>query len=238
MTAERLAAYQAVVFDMDGVLLDSEPLHHRALNRVLAAEGHRIDAEAYQRFIGTTAEYTWATLIRDLGLRHPPEQYYRRYDDAIVQVLREGPLQPLPGVLSVMGALRRLGKPIGLATQSHRSWVEATLEGLAMATAFDAVVTRESVSCGKPAPDLYLRACALLGADPRHALALEVSLPGIRSARAAGMTVVGVRSPYSDARLEAEAHLVVGSLEDLLDPSLPWPEGPPRGGSAQSGRRS
>jgi beta-phosphoglucomutase-like phosphatase (HAD superfamily) len=135
-----------------------------------------------------------------------------------------------------MGALRSLGKPIGLATQSHRSWVEATLKGLAMATAFDAVVTRESVNRGKPAPDLYLRACALLGADPRHALALEDSLPGIRSARAAGMTVVGVRSAYSDEQLEVDAHLVVDGLEALLNPSLPWPEEPPHDGAARTGR--
>jgi HAD superfamily hydrolase (TIGR01509 family) len=236
MTAERLAAFQAVVFDMDGVLLDSEPLHHRALNRVLAAEGHRIEAEAYRRFIGTDAEYTWSTLIRDLGLPQTRERYERSYDDAIVQVLREGPLQPLPGVREVMSLLHRLRKPIGLATQSHRSWVEATLDGLAMATAFHAVVTRESVNRGKPAPDLYLRACALLGADPRHALALEDSLPGIRSARAAGMTVVGVRSAYSDDQLEVDAHLVVDGLEALLNPSLPWPEEPPHDGAARTGR--
>jgi HAD superfamily hydrolase (TIGR01509 family) len=228
MMREHFAALDAVVFDMDGVLLDSEPLHYRALNRVLAAEGHHIDAAAYVRFVGTTTEFTWAELVRDLALAQPPERYYRRYDDAILEVLRAGRLRPLPGVRALMRALRRRGKPIGLATQSHPSWVAATLDGLGMQSTFDAVVTREDVSRGKPAPDLYLRACALLGAAPCRSLALEDSLPGVRSARAAGMLVVGLRSAYSDAQLDAEAHLVVARADNLLDPSLPWPQWPRR----------
>jgi beta-phosphoglucomutase-like phosphatase (HAD superfamily) len=97
-----------------------------------------------------------------------------------------------------------------------------------MADSFDAVVDRESVVRGKPAPDLYLRACDLLGVDPRRALALEDSVPGLRAARAAGMTVVGVRSSYVVDRLESEADLVVDRLDHLLDPRLAWPA--PRAG--------
>src|SRR5581483_1045593 len=157
----------------------------------------------------------WAELTRKLRLREPPTTYARRYDAAIVQVLRERPLTPLPGVGALISYLEERQIPIGLATQSHAAWVRATLAGLEMTETFDAVVTAEMVARGKPDPELYLRACALLGVEPRRALALEDSLPGVRAARAAEMTVLAVRTPYMDAALELEADGVLARVHEL-----------------------
>lgn len=216
VSLEALGALDAVVFDMDGVLLDSEPLHLAALNRVIGEEGHSYDHEQNRRFVGASLADTWTTVHAELSLAWPLEHYYRRYDDEVLQVLRTETLRPLPGVSELLEALMGLESKIGLATQSHRLWVEATLAGLSLNGVFAAVVTGDSVARGKPYPDLYLRACELLGADPRQSLAIEDSLPGARSARAAGMRVVGVRNQYAGAALECESDVLVDRVDELL----------------------
>ena len=236
MTVDRLRAFDAVVFDMDGVLLDSEPLHLAAINRVLSEEGHSLSHEDNLRFIGATVEFTWGELARMYSLRDAPERYRALYDDAVVSVLREAPLEPFPGVLHFIQAAREAGKPVGLATQSRPSWVAATLEGLGLLETFDAVVTADTVARGKPAPDLYLRACELLGAEPTRSLAIEDSLPGARSARSAGMTVIGIKNVYAGDALHAETDIVVERLDELLAPDAPWPGG--RGEAEASRPRS
>jgi len=226
VTLERLQALDAIVFDMDGVLLDSEPLHQIALDRVIADEGHEFTQEEHGRFVGMSQADTWAEVDRMRGLREPLEYYHQRYDQEVLAVLTQGPLEPFPGVMELLSVVRGSGHRLGLATQSHRSWVEATLGGLGMRESFDVIVSGDMVQHGKPHPELYLRACELLGADPTHSLAIEDSLPGARAARAAGMMVVGVRNPYAGEALEREADLLVDRLDDLLDPDTDWPSRP------------
>ena len=228
MTLDRLRAFDAVVFDMDGVLLDSEPLHLLAMNRVIATEGHpAFSDEQNHRFVGNSLEATWTEVHRLLGLRHSLEHYYQVYDAEVLRALRQEALVPLDGVHELLAELRNLGQRVGLATQSHRGWVDATLQGLGLASSFASIASGEMVQRGKPAPDLYLLVCALLGADPRRSLAIEDSLPGVRAARAAGMTVVGVRNVYAGDRLEGEADLIVDRLDALLAPTTLWPSSPP-----------
>jgi HAD superfamily hydrolase (TIGR01509 family) len=225
LTLERLQELDAIVFDMDGVLLDSEPLHQVALGRVIADEGHEFTEEEHGRFVGMSQTDTWIEVDRMRGLREPLEHYHRRYDQEVLAVLTQEPLEPFPGVVELLSALRESGHRLGLATQSHRSWVEATLGGLGMRESFDAIVSGDMVKHGKPHPELYLRACGLLGADPARSLAIEDSLPGARAARAAGMIVVGVRNLYAGDALEREADVLVDRLDELLDPETGWPSG-------------
>ncbi len=223
MTLERLRRLDAIVFDMDGVLLDSEPLHLAALNRVIATEGHALTEAQNLQFVGLSLADTWTTLIRELQLCHDIEHYYRCYDAEVLGVLGAGPLEPLPGVRELIAALRGVGMRLGLATQSKQSWVQATLGGLGLHDAFDVIISGEMVARGKPEPDLYLLACEWLGAEPARSLALEDSVPGARAARAAGMAVVGVRNAYHGEALEREADLVVDRVDQLLDPATVWP---------------
>src|SRR5438874_7972970 len=146
MPLEHLRLFDAVVFDMDGVLLDSEPLHLAALNRVIGREGHTLSEEQNLELVGSSLADTLAALQRRFRLRHPPEAYVPLFDEAVVAVLGEAPLEPLPGVRELLEALREIGQRVGLATQSRRSWVEATLAGLGMTGQFEAMVTGEQVT--------------------------------------------------------------------------------------------
>lgn len=189
-----LAGFAAVIFDMDGVLVDGEPLHFRAVNELLGEEGLSISLDAYKPYMGTKTG--WQDMARDLGLRRPLEEYAARYREIILAKYRSE-AEPMPGAIELVRSLRGVGLPLGVASSSIRPWVEACLERIGLDGAFDVVVTGSEVREGKPAPEIYLLATARLGVAPARSLAFEDAPAGIRSARAAGMTVWAVRTPYT-----------------------------------------
>jgi HAD superfamily hydrolase (TIGR01509 family) len=201
----------AVIFDMDGVLLDSEPLHHDVVNELLSQDGVRIDAEHYRGYLGTTLEYTWEDLIRRFGLGRTVDHYRSRYDDAILESYRRYSV-PAPGALELVRGLRQRGLKLAVASSSRTLWVETALEKLGLGEAFDTVVTGDMVTRSKPDPQIYLLAAERLGVDPARCLAIEDAPKGIASARAAGMMVVAVKTEYT-AHLSLDGAAVV--LDDL-----------------------
>jgi HAD superfamily hydrolase (TIGR01509 family) len=213
-----MSTYLAVVFDMDGVLVDTEPSFHEALNEVLAPTGKRIEWEPYKKFLGTSTSVTWRGVMAELGLDLDGRDYVERYNETLIEVLaRPKPL--LPGVSSLIERLRSQQRPIAVATSSNRAWLEAVFRGASLPLdTFDALVSREMVERSKPAPDLYLKAAELLGVAPDRCVAVEDTNPGIASAKAAGMYAIQTRSASSALPPIAEADLVLESLED-------WPEG-------------
>ena len=206
--------FSAVVFDLDGVLWDGEPLYREAFNLVLEPLGHQISDEDYARIIGYSLETSWEWVRGRFGLSEPMDQLLRSYDQTVLDLL-ERPLEPLPGVPSLIDELRRRGVPIAVASASLRQWVDATLRGLGLQDSFDAVVSASEVDNGKPAPDLFLAAAQRLAVAPERCLAVEDSLAGIRSAKAAGMFAVQLRAASTALPPLAEADLVLDSLSDL-----------------------
>ena len=208
--------YRAVVFDMDGVLADSEPAFFEAVNEVLVPTGKQIDWERYQQLLGTSISTTWDGVLQMLGLDAEDVQpYVDRYGDTLLRVLRR-PRPLLPGVDTIMKELKRRAVPIGLATSSWQAWVEALLgaAGLPLDT-FGALVWREMVERGKPAPDLYLKAAELLHVAPGRCIAVEDTPAGIASAKEAGMYAIQVRAASSAFPPIESADLVLDSLDDF-----------------------
>jgi HAD superfamily hydrolase (TIGR01509 family) len=199
-----------VVFDCDGVLLDSEAAWTRAETRLFARYGKRYGIEEKRLLIGGSLEETAGAVERLLdrpgnsdGLRHE-----------LLELAAEefaGPVEPMPGALRLVGELHDLGRPMAVASNSERRLVDLALEGSGLADAFDAVVAGDEVPNPKPAPDLYLEACRRLGTSPQEAVAVEDSPRGAAAARAAGLYVIGI--PYLPD-LPVEADLVGTSLED------------------------
>jgi len=216
--------FRAVIFDLDGVLWDGEPLYHEAFNVVLAPLGHRVSEDDYNQVIGQSVEACWEWMWERFKLAEPPASFLPAYDRAVLQLL-EQPVEPLPGVRSLISELKRLGVPIAVASASLRAWVDATLRGLALEEAFDATVSASEVESAKPAPDLYLTAAARLGVAPERCLAVEDTLAGVRSAKAAGMFAVQLRAASTALPPLDEADLVLDTLEgfnfSLLAPAVP-----------------
>jgi beta-phosphoglucomutase-like phosphatase (HAD superfamily) len=158
---------------MDGVLLDSEPLHHVVLNEVLAAEGVTLSFDAYRPYIGTTLEYTWSDLIGRYNLRGPVEDYIRRYDDAILESYRRHSVIA-PGVRSLLDLLAARSIRRAVASSSRTAWVETALDTLGIRHDFELLVTGDMVTKSKPDPEIYRLAARRLELEPNRCLAIEV----------------------------------------------------------------
>ncbi len=213
--------YRAVIFDMDGVLADSEPAFFEAVNEVLVPTGKRIEWESYQQLLGTSVSTTWDGVLQMLDLDAQDVQpYVDRYGDTLLNVLRR-PRPLLPGVATIMQELKRRAVPIGLATSSWQAWVEALLgaAGLPLDT-FEALVWREMAERGKPAPDLYLKAAELLHVAPDLCIAVEDTPAGIASAKEAGMYAIQVRAASSAFPPIESADLVLDTLEEFPLPMV------------------
>lgn len=201
---------------MDGVLLDGEPLHFEAVNRLLGEEGRSITLDQYKPYMGTKSG--WKELIADFGLQRPYEEYSQRYLPMLVDLYRERSVA-LPGVAETVAALK--GKvPLAVCSSSILPWVEAALAKIGLLESFDEIITGSEVREGKPAPDIYLLAAARVGVEPARALAIEDAPAGIQSATAAGMTVWAVRTAYTQGLELPPCERVMESLHEFDVPSV------------------
>lgn len=189
-----MTGFDAVIFDMDGVLVDGEPLHFETVNELLGREGKSITLDQYKPYMGTKTG--WADMIADFGLSQPREYYSPIYGDLVLGRYRDRS-EALPGALSVVTALRMSEQRLAVASSSIRPWVEACLAKIGLGNAFEVLVTGSEVEKGKPDPEIYLLAAEKLGVDPKRCLAFEDAPAGIESAKRAGMTVWAVRTEYT-----------------------------------------
>ncbi|HLZ71846.1 MAG TPA: HAD family phosphatase [Dehalococcoidia bacterium] len=210
----------AVVFDMDGVLLDSEPLHHETVNALLAEEGATLDLESYLGYVGTTLEDTWGDLVRRFGLKRSFAYYRDRYDAEILRMYAEHSVL-LPGAAWLVGELRARGKRLAVASSSRTAWVEACLAGLGLRRQFEVIVTGDMVQRGKPDPEIYRKAAAALGMAPARCLAIEDAPKGVQSAHRAGMAAIAVDTPYTEKLAIPEADARIHTLAQF---DLRWLE--------------
>jgi len=191
MTTSR---FGAVIFDMDGVLVDGEPLHFAAVNQLLAEEGQSISLERYKPYMGTKTG--WSDLISDFKLSQPREHYSALYQKTMLESYRERS-EALPGAVELVRSLQARHVPLAIASSSIRPWVEACLDRIGLLNAFDQIVTGSEVERGKPAPDIYLLTAERLGVEPGSCLVFEDAPAGIESAKSAGMVCWAVRTEYT-----------------------------------------
>ena len=203
------------MFDLDGVLLDSEQIWDAAREQLVRERGGRWHERAQQDMMGMSS-LEWSRYMHDrLGLHEPPDEINREVVRRLGQLYHER-LPLLPGARE---AVERIAAhwPLGLASSSNRPIIELVLELSGLARFFRVTVSSEEVVRGKPAPDVYLEAAARLGVQPDCCAAVEDSRNGIRSARSAGMRVIAIPNrifPPGDEDL-ALADVVLNSLEEL-----------------------
>lgn len=206
---------KAIVFDLDGVLVDSEHLWDRARRELVDERGGRWGASATQDMMGMSSP-EWSRYLHDeLGVELEPAEISA---DVVrrLEVLYREELPLLPGAReAVLVAAERW--PLGLASSANREIIDLVLELAELESAFAATVSSEEVARGKPAPDVYLEAAGRLGVAAAECAAVEDSSNGLRSAAAAGMTVVALPNPRfpPDADALALATVVIGSLDEL-----------------------
>jgi HAD superfamily hydrolase (TIGR01509 family) len=211
---------EAVVFDLDGILIESEELWADVREQLARERGGRYGPEEQRAMMGMSSP-EWSRYMHEhVGLPESPGEIAAEVVELMVERYRE----ELPLIGGAVEAVERLAArwPLGLASSSNRPLIDLVLELSGLARLFRATVSSEEVARGKPAPDVYLEACRRLGVEPTRAAAIEDSHAGIGSARAAGMRVVAIPNasfPPGDEAL-AEADLVLRSLAELTVDAL------------------
>jgi HAD superfamily hydrolase (TIGR01509 family) len=206
---------EGVVFDLDGVLLQSEEVWDAVRERYVRKRGGRYDADVQRAMMGMSAPEWSRFLHEDACVPEEPEAINRD----VVELMLEAYRRELPLVPGAVEAVRRVAEafPLALASSSNRAIFEEALELAGLAECFRATVSSEEVERGKPAPDVYLEAARRLGVAPGSCAAVEDSHAGIRSAKSAGMRVVAIPNasyPPDDEAL-ALADLTLESLDEL-----------------------
>jgi len=212
-----------VIFDLDGVLLDTEPLYTQATAAVAARFGKRYDWSVKSECIGRGTFEAAAIIIRALELPLSPQELVQERDRTLVQLLATA--APLPGAQDLTRALAARGVPLAIATST-----EAPLFAIKAAPHQDWLSVFAAVVCGddprvgrpKPAPDIFLAAAADLGAAPADCLVFEDSPFGVEAALAAGMQVVALPDPAMDRARFRDAHLVARGFADVTLAALGW----------------
>lgn len=203
---------EAVIFDMDGVLVNSEPLHQSAETEALAAHGIAVTAEDLHAYIGATRK----SIQEDLERKHGPG-----YDwDAVFELKdrrffeRAGELELFPNARDIVRDIKDAGFKTAIGTSSRRRLLDYILDRFALRALIDAPVCADDIVNGKPDPEIFLTGAARLGIDPAKCVVIEDSFNGIKAAKAAGMRAVGVTTSLPADRL-SEADRIIGSLDEL-----------------------
>jgi HAD superfamily hydrolase (TIGR01509 family) len=208
---------EAVVFDFDGLIIDSEWVIYETAAAAFEAHGHELPLEAWATVVGTNRHdeaEEWAELCAGLGITFDRADFDESYEAQ--DRSNRDTLPALPGVVELVAALAADGVPLAIASSSSRAWLDRHVGRLGLDAHFASLVGADVVGgVGKPAPDVYLRACADLGADPARSVALEDSANGVAAAKAAGMAVVAVPGVVTRSHDLSAADLLVATLEGL-----------------------
>jgi HAD superfamily hydrolase (TIGR01509 family) len=211
-----MLAIAAVIFDFDGIVLDSETPEYESHRRIYARCGIELTVDEWCGVIGTWSEghdEQWFTRLCERSTAAPAREDYfaerRRIFDEIV------PADPMRGVGALLTQLRDARIPLAIASSAPARWVVGAVERLGIRPLFDAVVTGDEVAHRKPAPDVYLEAARRLGVDPARSIAIEDSGPGITAARAAGMKAIAIPHWLTERHDLSGADLTVAHAGEL-----------------------
>jgi HAD superfamily hydrolase (TIGR01509 family) len=206
---------EAVVFDMDGVIVDSEQVWDDVREQLAKERGGRWHDRAQADMMGMSSPEWSAYMHDEIGLHEPPEEI----NDEVVRRMLGRYGEELPLIDGSLDAVRRLAVDfrLAVASSSNRPLIQTVLREAAIADLFEAIVSSEEVAAGKPAPDVYVEAARRLGVEPTCAAAIEDSSNGIRSAHAAGMRVIAIPNEHYPPAEEALtlADAVVSSPAEL-----------------------
>nr|WP_321514511.1 HAD family phosphatase [uncultured Pseudodesulfovibrio sp.] len=206
----------AVLFDMDGVLFDSEPIHEKIFIEFAAELGFVCPPDEYRQLIGTSSVSQWRLMKDKYGLNATPQElsdtkmeHYKTFLGATKGLL------PIPGIVSLLDDLQMQNIPFALASSNTTDVIEATLSAIGLNTMLTTRVGGNDVPQAKPAPDIFLLAAEKLGVSPADCVVIEDSTNGVLAAKNAGMRCIGFDNPNSPGQELSKADVRLSSLDNL-----------------------
>lgn len=209
------SALFAVLFDNDGVLVNSEPLSGIAYLRGIEEQGLKLTDADLERNTGLTDADIVTDLQEHYGVKLDEELFSKRKAVIYKELVMNGKLEAFAGTRRLLESLRDAGIPYALASSGSPGKIRFNLEQAGIADLIPVYVSGEELERGKPDPDVFLKAAAKVHVDPSRCFAIEDSLNGLRAARAAGMFAIGITNTFPRQKLEPLADLVIDSLDEL-----------------------
>jgi len=207
--------FKAAIFDMDGVIIDSEPFHWDVNKKIFSDLGIKVSQGEYRRYIGSSNTNMWTDLKKRYGLSQPLEALVNMQGSGNIDFLRENPFDPIPGISELIQDLKKNGKAIGLASSSPHVAIDIVLKKFAFESYFSVVVSGEDFKNSKPAPDIFLKAARLLNMPADECVVIEDASHGVAAAKAAGMKCVGFENKNSWGQDLSGADLIVDDIKKL-----------------------
>lgn len=211
---------KCVIFDMDGVLINTEPLHFEIWKKVFAEHGLLVDYEHYKGCIGSTYDFLLNLIYEKYGVdfRGDPS-LVTRFKEIKDEVSRKGDIPGIPGVQEAVKALHEKGYRLAVASSSPQKYIDLYIKNLGIDAYFDLLFSAERVPNPKPAPDVFLTVAQRLGVDPADCMVIEDSRNGSVAAKAAGMACMGFANPDSGNQDLSAADRIFYSFEELIEVS-------------------
>jgi len=207
----------AIIFDMDGVLIDSQPLHYAIDMRVLNACGIPATLETVTPYTGLSNQIRWPQYKEAFALAPSTQMLIEMAEEAMRDIFNEAELAPIDGVRELLQGLNEMGLYCGVASASPLELVQLVLRRTGLAKYFSGITSVEEVAQSKPAPDIYLAAAAKVGLRPAQCIAIEDSPAGILSAKNAGFTCIAYKNPSTVGQVFDHADDVLEHFNDGLE---------------------
>lgn len=207
--------FEAFIFDMDGVIIDSEPLHFQVDQDTMSHFGVAIRKEDLEEYVGMTNPEMWSGIRIKYRLKESVPEIIDYQLKEKLAALSELNVAPIGGIVELIQELHGRAVKIGLASSSPRIFIEAVLNKFGITRFFDCIMSGEEVRNGKPAPDVYVETANLLGVSADRCVVLEDSKHGVAAAKAAGMKCIGFQNPNSGHQDLSNADFVVHSINEI-----------------------
>ena len=205
----------AVLFDMDGVLLDSEPLHHKVNSIIYQSLDIHVDQSIINEFVGRTSTDRWTSIKDRFQLSESVEELSTRQWEDLVTALPASGVGPSDGLYKLLCFLKQKKIRASIASSSKRSFVEAVMDHLGIREDMEGYTCADEVTNCKPEPDIFLLAAEKMGVTPLQCMVIEDSSAGVSAAKAAGMFTVGYDNPTSEGQDLSQADIRVNHLADI-----------------------
>ncbi|HIT90843.1 MAG TPA: GNAT family N-acetyltransferase [Candidatus Merdenecus merdavium] len=206
---------KGIIFDMDGVLVNSEPLHYKVYTQLLDGYGQKLDWEVYKPFIGSTRKALTDQLLKVYHLPLTEDELVKAMKEKKKELVEMEGYEGIHGIPEFLQRLKKAGYLLAVASSSSYEYIKEVTNALGIQSYFDYLVSGESVEHPKPAPDVFLKTAEMMGLLPEECLVVEDSNNGVRAANAAGMACIGFENPDSGEQDLRVADMIVLGFDDL-----------------------
>ncbi|WP_196605096.1 HAD family hydrolase [Pectinatus haikarae] len=206
---------KAFIFDMDGVIIDSEPMHNATLSEMLKEYNITADEEYMFTLSGLNISAMYRKVKKEKGLLIPADIFINEYNSRILSHVQTNKIEAINGIYKLLLDLKKHNVPTAVASSSPIEFIEANISRLNFNAYFQFLLSGNEVKHGKPAPDIYLTAAQRLDVLPQECIVLEDSHNGVTAAKSAGMTCIGFQNPNSGTQDISKADMIVDSVTQI-----------------------